>query len=178
MNVWTIGHSTHALADFLALLDAHSIRRLADIRTVPKSRRHPHFRTEEMARSLPAAGVQYRHMAALGGFRKAVPESPNAGWQNRSFRGYADYTQTRAFQAALGDLCAWATDQPTAMMCSEGVWWRCHRRLVADQLVSAGWEVRHIAPDGRTSSHELTEFARVEGGRLVYPPTNVQLDLL
>jgi uncharacterized protein (DUF488 family) len=176
--VWTIGHSTHAQPEFLGLLETHSIRRLADIRTVPKSRRHPHFHTEEMARSLPAAGVEYRHMAGLGGFRKARPDSPNAGWQNQSFRGYADHTQSAEFRDALEELCAWAADEPTAMMCSEGVWWRCHRRLVADQLVSAGWEVRHIAPDGRIGAHELTDFARVADGALVYPATNEQLDLL
>ena len=178
MTVWSIGHSTHALPEFLGLLEAHSIHRLADVRTVPKSRRHPHFRTEEMAHSLPAAGVVYRHMPGLGGFRRARPDSPNTGWENQSFRGYADHTQSSEFRDALDELCTWATGRPTAMMCSEGLWWRCHRRLVADQLVSAGWEVLHIAPDGRTSPHELTEFARVVDGALVYPATNEQLGLL
>lgn len=175
MRLWSIGHSTHDLDEFLGLLRRHSVVHLADVRTVPRSRRHPHFRTEAMAASLPAAGVAYRHFPGLGGFRKPRPDSPNAGWQNLSFRGYADHTQSDEFAAAVAELCTWAAEDRTAMMCSEAVWWRCHRRLVADRLVSSGWEVLHIAPDGRTSSHELTEFAVERDGLLVYPPPQLEI---
>ena len=177
-TIWTIGHSTHALDEFVALLGRHSIRQLADVRTVPKSRRHPHFRLEQLSESLPAAGVAYRHLPGLGGFRRARPGSPNEGWRNASFRGYADYTQTDEFADALSELTAWAEEARTAVMCSEALWWRCHRRLVADQLVVAGWGVEHVGSDGRASPHALTEFAQVSGGSVSYPaPGGEQLSL-
>lgn len=175
MTLWSVGHSTHSLERFLDLLRRHSISQLADIRTVPKSRRHPHFGTGQLSTSLPAAGIDYRHLPGLGGFRKPLPDSPNAGWQNISFRGYADYTQTESFDSAFAELCAWSEVRPTAMMCSEALWWRCHRRLVADRLVTSGWEVQHIGPDGRLSAHELTEFAVEREGGLIYPAA--QLDI-
>jgi uncharacterized protein (DUF488 family) len=169
MRIWSIGHSTHALEDFVALLSAHGVSRLVDVRTVPRSRRHPHFASEALARELPGFGIEYQHLAALGGWRRAAPDSVNAGWRNVSFRGYADYALTDEFAAGLEELREGAGRAPTAMMCSEGLWWRCHRRLVADRLVLAGDEVLHIGPDGRTAAHSLTEFARVEDGRLIYP---------
>ena len=169
MRIWSIGHSTHGLAEFVALLSAHGVSRLVDIRTVPRSRRHPHFAREALARELPALGIEYAHLHALGGWRRAAPDSVNAGWRNESFRGYADYALTDGFAAGLEELRAGAARAPTAMMCSEGLWWRCHRRLVADRLLLLGDEVLHIAPDGRTAPHELTAFARQEGGRLIYP---------
>lgn len=170
MIVWSIGHSTHPLDTFLALLETHAIGVLADVRTVPKSRRHPHFHTDALARELPVHGVDYVHLAALGGWRHAAPDSPNGGWRNASFRGYADYAMTSEFAAGLERLRSLATGAPTAMMCSEALWWRCHRRLVADRLLLAGDEVRHIGSDGRASTHEITSFATVEDGQLVYPP--------
>jgi len=157
------------------LLRAHSITQLADVRTVPKSRRHPHFAREALAESLPRAGLAYRHLPGLGGFRRPRPDSPNTGWRNDSFRGYADYTQTDEFGAALAELSGWAESARTAMMCSESLWWRCHRRLVADQLVTSGRTVCHIAPDGRASPHEVTEFAVERDGRLVYPAAQLRL---
>lgn len=169
MRVWSIGHSTHALQELVALLAQHGVRRVVDVRAVPRSRRHPHFAREALAESLPGLGIEYAHLKALGGRRRPLPDSVNAGWQVEAFRGYADYALTDAFAAALEELRAGARRAPTAMMCSEGLWWRCHRRLVADRLVVAGDEVLHIGPDGRVTPHELTPFARVEDGRLVYP---------
>ena len=170
MTVFTIGHSTRPLEDFLALLRAHSITQLADIRTVPKSRRHPHFAGDALARSLADAGIVYRHIAGLGGLRKPRRDSRNAGWHNDSFRGYADYMATDEFERALGELIEWSGSGPTAIMCAEAVWWRCHRQLVADALVARGVEVRHITSGGPAPAHQLTEFARVDAaGRLTYP---------
>ncbi|HEX5856686.1 MAG TPA: DUF488 domain-containing protein [Microbacterium sp.] len=170
MKVWTIGHSTHDLDAFVRLLKLHEIVALADIRTVPRSRRHPHFRAEALARSLPPRGVTYVAMPLLGGWRRAGPDSPNDAWRNTSFRGYADYAMEDAFEAGLAALRELAAAQPTAMMCAEAVWWRCHRRLVADHLVLSGDEVCHIYANGGTSTHELTDFARVRAdGKVVYP---------
>ncbi len=170
MVVWSIGHSTHPWDAFLTLLAAHAITTLVDIRTVPKSRRHPHFHTDALARELPRHDVEYVHLAALGGWRQAAPDSPNGAWRNASFRGYADYAMSDEFAAGLEALRAHADDARTAMMCSEALWWRCHRRLVADRLVLAGDEVRHIGSDGRTQLHRITPFATVRADQLVYPP--------
>lgn len=167
--VWTIGHSTHALDDFVALLRKQRIVTLVDIRTVPKSRRHPHFHTDALATSLPDAGVAYRHLAALGGWRKTVEDSPNGGWRNASFRGYADYAMTAEFADGLRELRADAANGRTAIMCSEALWWRCHRRLVADRLVFGGDTVEHIDSGGRTTQHELSDFAVARGNQLIYP---------
>lgn len=170
VTVWTIGHSTHALDDFVALLREQRIGTLVDIRTVPKSRRHPHFHTDALATSLPDAGVGYRHLAALGGWRKTVEDSPNGGWRNASFRGYADYAMTAEFADGLRALRALAAQGRTAIMCSEALWWRCHRRLVADRLVFGGDAVEHIDSGGRTVRHGLSDFAVVRGDQLIYPP--------
>ncbi len=170
MTVFTIGHSTRPLEEFLALLRAHGITQLADVRTVPKSRRHPHFAGDALARSLAAAGIAYRHFAGLGGLRKPRRDSRNAGWRNDSFRGYADYMATDEFERALGELIEWSGGGPTAIMCAEAVWWRCHRQLVADALVARGVDVRHITSAAPAQAHQLTAFARVDAaGRLTYP---------
>ncbi len=170
MTVFTIGHSTRPLEEFLALLRAHGIMQLADIRTVPKSRRHPHFAGDALARSLADAGVAYRHVAGLGGLRKPRRDSRNTGWRNDSFRGYADYMATDEFERALGELIEWSGGGPTAIMCAEAVWWRCHRQLVADALVARGVDVRHITSAAPAPAHQLTEFARVDAaGRVTYP---------
>jgi uncharacterized protein (DUF488 family) len=172
MTVWTVGHSTHALDRFVELLAANGVTGVVDIRSVPRSRRHGHFDTEALARTLPARGVAYTHLARLGGWRRAAATSPNGGWRNRSFRGYADHALTDEFAAGLAQLRALAAAQPTAMMCSEALWWRCHRRLVADHLLAAGDAVSHIGSDGRVSAHRLTSFAVVAGdGRVSYPAT-------
>ena len=170
MTVWTIGHSTHTFGAFVRLLATHDISVLADIRTVRKSRRHPHFNAEELARSLPRSGVTYVELPRLGGWRRAISDSPNNAWRNLSFRGYADYAMGRDFNAGLAQLRELAAAESTAMMCAEALWWRCHRRLVADRLVLAGDTVCHIGADGRTSAHSLTAFAAVGGdGQVTYP---------
>lgn len=169
MTVYTIGHSTRTLDAFLALLHAHQIRQLADVRTVPKSRRHPHFAGEALARTLPEAGIAYRHLAALGGLRKPRKDSRNTAWRHESFRGYADHMETSVFQRAMDDLIAWSGAQPTVVMCAEAVWWQCHRQLIADALVARAVEVRHIMSAGPAPLHALTAFARIDDGRVTYP---------
>jgi uncharacterized protein (DUF488 family) len=169
MTVYTIGHSTRPIEELIALLQAHGVTQLADVRTVPKSRRHPHFAQEALSASLPAAGISYRHFPGLGGLRKPAPDSSNSGWRHAGFRGYADYMRTPTFTAALDDLIGWAKDAPTAVMCAEAVWWRCHRQLIADALVARGVEVRHIMSAKAAAAHALTSFARVDGERVTYP---------
>jgi uncharacterized protein (DUF488 family) len=170
MQLWSVGHSTHPLDQFVALLAAHDIALLADIRTVPKSRRHPHFHTDALSRQLPARGIAYQHLARLGGWRRPADDSPNRAWRNMSFRGYADYAMTQEFADGLNELLTLAAARRTAMMCSEALWWRCHRRLVADRLVAEGSEVWHIGSDGRASEHVMAPFALVTpAGRVTYP---------
>jgi uncharacterized protein (DUF488 family) len=169
MRVWTVGHSTHSIDAFVALLVEHDISQVADIRTVPKSRRHPHFHTDALARSLPERGLAYVHLPRLGGWRQADAESPNRAWRNLSFRGYADYAMGDEFADGLAQLRRLSRARRTAMMCSEALWWRCHRRLIADRLVVAGDTVCHISSTGRTSEHQLTPFATVgSGGQITY----------
>jgi uncharacterized protein (DUF488 family) len=167
--VFTIGHSVRPLDEFLKLLHAHGVRGLADVRTVPRSRRHPHFSGEALARSLPDAGIVYRHFPGLGGLRKPRRDSPNGGWRNEGFRGYADHMATREFTSALEDLIAFARRQVVAVMCAEAKWWECHRQLIADALVANGAEVRHIMSARDAPPHELTAFGRIESGRVTYP---------
>jgi uncharacterized protein (DUF488 family) len=169
MKVWTVGHSTHPLDAFVALLAVHDIAQVADIRSVPTSRRHPHFDTDALARSLPERGVAYVHLPSLGGWRHADADSPNGAWRNLSFRGYADYAMGEEFAAGLAQLRGIAAERRTAMTCSEALWWRCHRRLVADRLLVAGDTVCHISAAGRVSAHQLTPFANVEpDGQITY----------
>jgi uncharacterized protein (DUF488 family) len=177
VTIYTIGHSTRPFDEFLGLLRTHGINELADVRTVPKSRRHPHFAQEALARMLPDAGVAYRHFRDLGGLRKPRPDSRNTGWRHSGFRGYADHMETSAFAGALAELVEWASGEGgrgspirrTAVMCAEAVWWQCHRQLIADALVARGLHVRHIMSTGEPAAHELTSFARVEDGRVTYP---------
>jgi uncharacterized protein (DUF488 family) len=176
-TVFTVGHSTHELAEFVSLLGRNGVTQLADVRTVPRSRRMPHFSRENLVRSLPAAGIEYAHLAELGGFRRPRPDSPNAGWRHEGFRGYADHMESADFAAGMTALESMAADRPTATMCAEALWQRCHRRLIADALTARGWTVVHIGSDGRTQPHELTPFAVVEGGRVTYPPEQAQFDI-
>ena len=172
MLIYTIGHSTRSLDEFVGLLHAHGITGLADIRTVPKSRRHPHFSADALSVSLPLVGVSYRHFPGLGGLRKPRRESRNTAWRHEGFRGYADYMETEEFREALADLIAWGRADPdsrVAIMCAEAVWWRCHRQLTADALVARGIEVRHITGTGPAAAHKLTEFARVVDAEVRYP---------
>jgi uncharacterized protein (DUF488 family) len=166
-GIYTIGHSTRSFDEFLALLQAHEIKKLGDIRTVPRSRRHPHFSGEALGRSLAAAGITYRHFPGLGGLRKPRPHSPNAAWRVEGFRGYADYMSTAEFEAAVDELMNF--EEPnTVVMCAEAVWWRCHRQLLADALVARGVEVRHIVSTAAPTLHTLTDFAHVIDGRVSY----------
>src|SRR5579875_3710179 len=157
-RLWSIGHSTLALEKLVGLLHLHQIGLLCDVRTVPRSARHPHFSADALARSLPAESIEYRHLPGLG------------GWRHAAFRGDADYALGEEFSAALAELCDLATRQRTAIMCAEALWWRCHRRLIADRLLALGWEVCHIASNGHSTPHRLTPFAVVQcDGSVVYP---------
>ena len=169
MKVLTVGHSTRPIEEFLDLLRAHGVQLLADIRTVPRSRRNPQFNTDALSEALRPAGVEYVHLAGLGGLRKPRPDSPNGGWKNDSFRGYADYMQTVEFEDNLQRLVQLAAERQVAMMCAEAVPWRCHRSLVADALAARAVEVEHIMSTTRRQPHKVTPFARVEGERVTYP---------
>ena len=168
MVVHTLGHSTLTLGDFLALLGAHAIAVVADVRRFPASRRHPHFSREALAAALASADRSYCWLPELGGRRTGRPGSPHVAWQNPAFRAYADHMETVEFQAGVGALLALAAERPTAVLCAEAVPWRCHRQLVADALVARGIEVRHVLGPASAPPHRLTPFARLEGGRLVY----------
>ena len=168
MTICTIGHSVRPLDEFLALLRAHRVAQLVDVRTVPRSRRHPHFSREALEAALRAARVTYRHMPALGGLRKPRRNSRNTVWRVEGFRGYADYMETPEFDRALDDLTTWAARKPTVIMCAEAVWWRCHRQLIADALVARGIEVRHISSETSAPAHTLTAFARLIDKKVSY----------
>lgn len=172
--LWTIGHSTRPIDEFLGFLQAYGIQLLADVRITPYSRRNPQFHSDALAKNLADTSIYYRHMPKLGGRRRSRADSVNTGWRNASFRGYADYMQTQAFWDALEDLMAMGHRQSVAMMCAEAVPWRCHRTLVADALVSRGWTVRHIISSNSLKTHTCTPFARLEGNRLTYPAEGPQ----
>jgi uncharacterized protein (DUF488 family) len=171
MTIYTIGHSTRSLEDFLALLRAHGITQLGDVRTVPKSRRHPHFAGDALAASVGGVGIGYRHLPALGGLRKPRCDSKNGAWRHEGFRGYADYMESKEFESAIDDLIEWAgaPGSRTVIMCAEAVWWRCHRQLVSDALLARSVRVQHIQTATSAPQHKLTEFARIDGIRVGYP---------
>jgi uncharacterized protein (DUF488 family) len=171
--VLTIGHSTRAQDDFIALLQAHGVKRLVDVRTIPRSRHNPQFNSDAIALALQRAGIGYVHMKALGGLRHPRPDSPNTGWRNAGFRGFADYMQTQEFADGLRKLIDLARTKPTAIMCAEAVPWRCHRSLIADALLVNGYQVEDIESLKRTRPHSLTPWARVEGSRITYPTAEV-----
>jgi uncharacterized protein (DUF488 family) len=168
-TLYTIGHSTHPFDEFIAILRAHSVRAIADVRLIPRSRRYPHFNDESLAVSLPETGIDYLPFKDLGGRRKARKDSINLGWRNESFRGYADFLQTDNFRKSLDRLIEAAQKKPTAIMCAEAVPWRCHRSLIADAMLVRGWEVLDIMSRTSAKPHELPDFARVEDGQLTYP---------
>jgi uncharacterized protein (DUF488 family) len=158
------------------VLHAAGVRELVDVRTVPRSRRHPQFEREALAASLPVNSIAYRHERALGGFRRPRPGSPNGGWEQPAFQGYADHMATDEFGAALDRLQRDAADRRTCVMCAEAQWWRCHRRLIADALVVRGWNVFHLGLQAEPVPHELTPFAvRGPDYTLTYPPAQAQL---
>jgi len=167
--LYTIGHSTRTAEAFLDLLNAHGVQQLADVRTIPRSARHPHFTGDALASFLASGGITYRHFPGLGGLRKPKPESVNTAWRNEAFRGYADYMDTDPFRRALDDLERFAAVKPTAIMCAEAVWWHCHRRLLSDALLVRGVLVRHILTAQEAKPHELSEFARATGPGVTYP---------
>ena len=169
ISISTIGHSTHSIEDFIGILEAHGIRQLVDVRTMPRSRRVPQFNKENLSASLPAAGILYRHMPGLGGLRHAKRDSSNTGWRNASFRGFADYMQTPEFRENLEKLIEFAGQAPTAIMCAEAVPWRCHRSLIADALVARGIQVIEILGAKQSRPHALTPFAQVSGSEVTYP---------
>jgi uncharacterized protein (DUF488 family) len=169
LQLWTIGHSTRPIDEFLALLKAHGIQQVVDVRTVPKSRHNPQFNTDQLGKSLNKTGLAYQHMPQLGGLRKAKKGSLNTGWRSASFRGYADYMQTDEFNSALEELMTDGRSHTTAIMCAEAVPWRCHRSLIADALMSRGWTVLDIMTEQRATPHTLTPFAKVGNGRVTYP---------
>ena len=169
LTLWTLGHSTRPIEEFIGLLRAHQISLLIDVRTVPRSRYNPQFNRNTLAESLRDAGIAYHHCPELGGLRKPRKDSVNRGWRNESFRGYADYMQTEAFHNAIDALMASGSQERTTVMCAEAVPWRCHRSLIADALVSRGWDVRHIMSSEKATPHVLTSFAHFEKGTMTYP---------
>lgn len=175
--LFTVGHSTRPLREFLALLAEHRIARLVDVRTVPRSRHNPQFNRDLLPPALERAGIAYTHLQALGGLRHARKDSPNTAWENASFRGYADFMMTPEFDRALEELIALAARERIAIMCAEAVPWRCHRSLIADALTARGVEATHILGPCRAQPHLMTSFARVAGSRVTYPGSQPALDL-
>ena len=169
MRIWTIGHSTRGIDEFISLLDENQIKLLVDVRAFPGSKRYPQFNKETLARSLTTHGIRYEHFPELGGKRKSRPDSHNTAWRNASFRGYADYMETEQFQKGIERLLDVAAEAgPTAIMCAEAVWWRCHRSLIADYLKARGLEVLHILRANKVEPHPYTPAARIVNGELSY----------
>jgi len=173
--VLTIGHSNRPIEEFLAILKAHGVELLVDVRTVPRSRHNPQFNRDVLPRTLAAAAIRYEHMPGLGGLRHPRKDSPNSGWRNLSFRGYADYMQTDEFVENLDVLQKLDQKQRVAIMCAESVPWRCHRSLIADALLVRGVPVHHIMSETKANIHQISTFARVEDGRVTYPGETLQL---
>ena len=174
ITVWTIGHSTRTAAEFRAVLDAYGIELVIDVRRFPGSRRLPHFAAGALEQDLTAAGVLYRWLPALGGRRPPIPASRNDAWRHPAFRGYADYLATEEFAGGLLELLVLAHGARTAVMCAELLWWRCHRRLIADVLVSLGLRVLHIRDQELLEQHRLAAPARLDRGVLTYAPLDPQ----
>lgn len=191
MRIWTIGHSTRVIDEFISLLTENQIKLLADVRAFPGSKRYPQFNKEALAKSLNAQGIRYEHFAELGGKRKSRPDSRNTAWRNASFRGYADYMETEQFQKGIEHLLNLSRSDPesfrgrncdgweavtpwrTAIMCAEAVWWRCHRSLIADYLKARGVEVLHILGANKVDPHPYTPAARIVNGQLSYRPESL-----
>lgn len=168
-QVLTVGHSTRPIEGFIAMLAGHGVTVLVDVRTVPRSRHNPQFNAETLPQTLAAANIAYAHAAGLGGFRHTLPDSPNTGWRNLSFRGYADYMQSAEFTQELIGLIELANRERVALMCAEAVPWRCHRSLISDALLVHGLKACEIVSPTRLSAHRLTPFAEVHGEHIDYP---------
>lgn len=171
----TIGHSNRPIDEFVRLLKAHGVKRLVDVRTVPRSRHNPQFNRDSLPGSLAAEGIAYEHMPGLGGLRHPKKDSLNTGWKNLSFRGYADYMQTPEFERNLDALIELESAGTAAIMCAESVPWRCHRSLIADALTARGVPVSHIMTESRANPHKINSFAHVEGNPVTYPAGALQL---
>lgn len=168
-TVWTIGHSTHSLEEFVELLKSKKIEMLVDVRSFPGSRKFPQFNTENLNKSMPENGIKYTHIKKLGGRRKVNPHSKHTIWRNESFRAYADYMDTSEFEEGLEELIALAKTRRVAYMCSEAVWWRCHRSMISDVLKNRGWTVFHIMNIDKAEEHPYTAPAKIVNGELTYP---------
>jgi len=169
-TIYTVGHSTRSFEQLVAILQSFAIRAVADVRLIPKSRRYPHFNDEFLTAHLPEHEITYLPFKSLGGRRRPRKDSPNTGWRNESFRGYADFMQTEAFERALRELMDAGREHRTSTMCAEAVPWRCHRSLISDALLVRGWEVLDVMDEGKANPHTLTKFARVNGTTITYPP--------
>jgi uncharacterized protein (DUF488 family) len=168
LSLWTIGHSTLSIEEFIERLKSFDIEVLADVRSFPGSRRYPHFNQENLSIVLPDVQIRYQHFRELGGRRRARPDSLNVAWRNESFRGYADYMETAEFRRGIERLLAIAGKRRVAVMCSEAVWWRCHRSLISDYLKVKGIEVMHIMGSAKAEPHPFTSASRVVNGELSY----------
>jgi uncharacterized protein (DUF488 family) len=168
LSIWTVGHSTLSIESFLSSLSYFHVQLLADVRSFPGSRRYPHFNKENLSTALADAAIRYEHLRELGGRRRPRPDSINMAWRNESFRGYADYMETEAFREGVQRLIDLAAKQRVAIMCSEAVWWRCHRSMISDYLKVKGIDVMHIMGEGKAEPHPFTSAARVVDGELSY----------
>jgi uncharacterized protein (DUF488 family) len=169
-KIFTIGHSTRSFEELVTMLRAHDVGQLIDVRTVPRSRHNPQYNREVLSKALHNRRIGYRHLSALGGLRRAKPDSINSGWRNASFRGYADYMQTPEFEIALKRLIELAKQKTIAIMCAEAVPWRCHRSLIADALIVRGYDVFDIMSSTSARQHGLNPLAKVRGRLITYPP--------
>jgi uncharacterized protein (DUF488 family) len=168
LSIWTIGHSTRPIEELIQILQSFRIDTLIDVRSFPGSRRYPHFNKENLQSSLASAKIDYLHLPELGGRRKTRPDSLNVAWRNESFRGYADYMETPQFAAGIERLMQLARSQRIAIMCSEAVWWRCHRSLISDYLKVSGVDVMHIMAAEKSETHPFTSAATIVDGQLSY----------
>lgn len=167
-QLWTIGHSTHPIEQFIGALNSFEIKVIADVRSFPGSRRYPQFNKENLEASLANAGIGYSHFPELGGCRRARPDSLNVAWRNEAFRGYSDYMESHEFHEGMTRLQNVAGEHRTAIVCAEAVWWRCHRSLISDYLKAKGVEVAHIMALGKSEAHPFTSAARIVNGELSY----------
>ncbi len=168
-EIWTIGHSTHPPEEFIGMLKSFDIDLVVDVRSFPGSRKFPQFNKEAIEDSLPENGIKYSHLKTLGGRRKADPESKHTIWRHPAFRGYADYMDTAEFETGMEELVKLAETKRVAYMCSEAMWWRCHRSMISDYLKSKGWTVMHIMAIDKTNEHPYTAPAEIVNGELIYP---------
>ena len=166
--LYTIGHGTRSLDELVEVLTEAGVRVLVDVRTAPGSRRNPQFSSDSLSAACAAAGIRYAWERDLGGFRRPRPDSPHVAIRNDAFRGYADHMRSEAFAEALERVMSLARNEPTAVMCAETVWWRCHRRMIADAVMARGWRVRHLLGVGRSQDHTMHPNARLEGDSIVY----------